>query len=207
MEAYLEVWLPEGARRTPLHGQQVTIGRDADNGLALPVDELASGQHAVLTRYPAGWCIRDFSSTNGTHVNGRRILGEHPLWHGDEIRVGNTRIVYRMPAAITRPRIPTGSADTPELTPRERAVLLALCRPVLNADAFTEPASVRGIAQELVVTTTAVKHHLSHLYRKFGIDGREERRRVLLANAAVRTGAINLGDLRGDADGLWTADA
>ena len=57
----------------------------------------------------------------------------------------------------------------PTLTPRERDVLVALCRPLLARDMFTEPASTRAIADELVITQAAVKQHLANLYDKFGI--------------------------------------
>jgi hypothetical protein len=82
----------------------------------------------------------------------------------------------------------------PDLTRRERDTLVALCRPLLAADTFTEPASVREIATELVVTEAAVKQHLSNLYLKFGI-AKEPRRRLLLANEAIRAGAISTMDL------------
>jgi ATP/maltotriose-dependent transcriptional regulator MalT len=86
--------------------------------------------------------------------------------------------------------------EAPMLTPRERDVLISLCQPVLAGDPFTEPASVRQIATDLVVTDTAVKQHLGRLYDKFGVlDG--ERRRSRLANAALATGAVTIADLDG----------
>ena len=57
----------------------------------------------------------------------------------------------------------------PTLTARERDVLVALCRPLLDRDMFTEPASTRAIADELVITQAAVKQHLANLYDKFGV--------------------------------------
>jgi DNA-binding NarL/FixJ family response regulator len=84
----------------------------------------------------------------------------------------------------------------PELTRRERDVLVQLCRPVLAGDVFTEPASSREIAEALVVTEAAVKQHLLNLYVKFGIHGDGERRRVRLANDAVHRGAVTIADLR-----------
>ena len=75
-------------------------------------------------------------------------------------------------------------------------MLLALCRPLLTGDAFTEPASIRAIAAELVVSEAAVKQHLSRLYVKFDVGAQGERKRVQLANAAVARGAVKLGDLR-----------
>ena len=83
-------------------------------------------------------------------------------------------------------------AELPELTRRERDVLLALCAPVLSEDVFAEPASVREIAAALVVTDAAVKQHLLHLYAKFGIDTAAGRRRVVLAKEAIKRGAVDL---------------
>jgi tetratricopeptide (TPR) repeat protein len=81
-------------------------------------------------------------------------------------------------------------ANLPELTRRERDVLVALCSPALEQNVFTEPASVREIAEALVVTEAAVKQHLLHLYDKFAIPETGERRRVRLAKEAIRRGAV-----------------
>src|SRR5262245_61776604 len=83
--------------------------------------------------------------------------------------------------------------DPPELTPRERDVLAALCQPALQGEVFTEPATVRQLAEELVVTEAAIKQHLMHLYDKFEIPETGERRRVRLAREAVRLGVVALG--------------
>src|SRR3712207_6461108 len=80
----------------------------------------------------------------------------------------------------------------PELTRRERYVLATLCRPLLAADVFVEPASVRQIADALVVTEASVKQHLLHLCDKFGSAEAGERRRVRLAKEAVRQGGVDV---------------
>jgi predicted transcriptional regulator len=82
------------------------------------------------------------------------------------------------------------------LTARERDALVALCRPLLDRDMFTEPASTRAIADELVITQAAVKQHLANLYDKFGIPAGESHRRARLANDALRRGAVSLTQLR-----------
>ena len=41
-----------------------------------------------------------------------------------------------------------------------------------------------------MVSEAAVKQHLAHLYDKFGVEGGGERRRVALANEALRRGAV-----------------
>lgn len=81
------------------------------------------------------------------------------------------------------------------ITPREREVLLELCRPAVTHELFVEPASVREIAHALAVTEAAVKQHLLNLYDKFGIADGQERRRVALAREALRRGVIGLPDL------------
>jgi DNA-binding NarL/FixJ family response regulator len=66
---------------------------------------------------------------------------------------------------------------------------------------FTEPASTRAIADELVITQAAVKQHLVNIYEKFGIEGGDTHRRARLANEALRRGAVSLAQLRTHEDG------
>jgi pSer/pThr/pTyr-binding forkhead associated (FHA) protein len=194
--AYLELWGPSGPSLVPLAGDRVTLGSADTNDLAVPADRRLSRMHAVFERYPAGWCVRDLGSRNGTFVNGVRVWQERALADGDEIRAGGSRFVLRTG------RVPTGQvteagAPPPELTGRERDVLVQLCRPLLMGALFTEPASSREIAAALVVTEAAVKQHLLRLYTKFGITGEGEKRRVRLANEAMARNAISRGDLDG----------
>ena len=74
-------------------------------------------------------------------------------------------------------------------------MLVALCRPLLARDMFTEPASTRAIAEELVITQAAVKQHLANLYDKFGVAAGDDHRRARLANEALRRGAVSLSEL------------
>jgi pSer/pThr/pTyr-binding forkhead associated (FHA) protein len=195
MGAYLEVWTAAGRELVTLEAGRLTLGADPANDLALPADPTLSRLHAVLERYEAGWCVRDLGSRNGTFVNGQRVWRERPLHPGDELRVGATRLVYRGEGPADG-KSTQASEPPPELTRREREVLLVLCRTVLAGAAFTEPASIREIADALVVTEAAVKQHLAHLYDKFGISGGGERRRVRLANEALRRGAVTMAGLR-----------
>src|SRR3954454_13936601 len=183
--------------RFSLESDRTTVGKAAENGVALEHDPTASHLHAVLERFPAGWCVTDLGSSNGTWVNGERIWSAQRLRNGDEIRVGQTRLIFRDPVAAGG-SITEAEDVPPSLTARERDVLIALCRPLLDRDMFTEPASTRTIAEELVITQPAVKQHLANLYDKFGV-GAEGSRRARLANEALRRGAISLTQLRDSA--------
>jgi pSer/pThr/pTyr-binding forkhead associated (FHA) protein len=198
MPARLEVQGPDGPDPILLGDDRVTLGAADANDVVISWDQTVSGLHAVLERIgEAGWVVKDLSSRNGTFVNGERIWGERPLYAGDEIRVGGTRILFRSDRPVPDSRTTVGPEPPPVITPREREVLMALCRPMFSGDVFTEPASIRDIARELVISDAAVKQHLLHLYDKFDIRTPTERRRVRLANDALRRNVVRVADLRG----------
>ena len=193
MTAAVEVWTLSGRRTVELSNDRVSIGKGAENDLAIDGDDTVSGLHAVLDRFPAGWCVTDLGSSNGTFVNGERILTARRLRHGDEVRVGATKLLFRDSADVGR-SVTKSPLASPSLTARERDVLVVLCRPLLDRDLFTEPASIREIAGALVVSEAAVKQHLARLYEKFEVDAADHRR-ARLANEALRRGAVTLADL------------
>ncbi len=74
---------------------ETTIGRGGDAGIRLS-DEEVSKRHCTL-RCDAGQCsLIDEHSTNGTVVNGRELRAgvRQRLRHLDEIRIGNTRLLF-----------------------------------------------------------------------------------------------------------------
>ncbi len=195
--AALEVWGPGWHDVAVLDGERYSIGTRRDADLSLASDAAVSGMHVLLERVGAVWYVRDLGSRNGTFVNGLRLFGERVLRDGDDIRVGRTRLCFRDDASEGGSTT-EGLGEPPTLTPRERVVLVELCRPLLSGNVFTQPASVREIAEVLVVSEAAVKQHLARLYVKFGvIDDDVGPRRVRLANAALEQGAVSMRDLRG----------
>jgi class 3 adenylate cyclase len=92
--AFLEVSVDGETRSVPLVGRTV-IGRSSANEVALPNDLLVSRTHAVIEQYAAGWVVRDLGAANGTFVNGVRVVGERVLHSDDEIRMGDSIVVFR----------------------------------------------------------------------------------------------------------------
>jgi DNA-binding NarL/FixJ family response regulator len=195
VHGFLEVHRPGGVELVPLATGRVTIGRASSNDIVVESDLQASRLHAVLEALSGGWCIRDLNARNGTFVNGERVQQDRPLLPGDEVRVGSTRLVYRAERDSDAAPPTEGPERAPDLTPREREVLLALFQPALEGEIFAEPASTRQIAATLSVSEAAIKQHLLHLYDKFEIH-EGDRRRVRLANEALRRGAVSLADVR-----------
>jgi ATP/maltotriose-dependent transcriptional regulator MalT len=191
---YLDVHTRRDARRVVLDGERLAIGRSDANDLALTDDPSVSRAHVMLERLPAGWVIRDLGSRNGTLVNGRKLWADHVLHAGDRIQIGSAQLAFGRAPSESYDRT-AGPETAPDLTRREREVLVELCRPAMSGDVFTEPASIRQIAEALYVSDAAVKQHLTNLYDKFRIHPDAERRRVLLANEAVRRGVVTIADL------------
>lgn len=71
------------------------IGRDPANGLRLS-HESVSRVHAELSRQGGLWVLRDLGSTNGTSVNGRRVIGAAVVRDGDQVAFG--RMSFRLSA-------------------------------------------------------------------------------------------------------------
>ncbi|MFC7895685.1 MULTISPECIES: DUF1707 and FHA domain-containing protein [unclassified Streptomyces] len=68
-------------------GHPLRIGRDPANGLRL-THETVSRVHAELSRQGGMWVLRDLGSTNGTTVNGRRVISAAVVREGDQIGFG-----------------------------------------------------------------------------------------------------------------------
>lgn len=80
-------------------GQQIVVGRDA--GVAdviLDRDTDVSRRHAAFSPAAAGVTVQDLGSTNGTFVNGHRLVGTRPLSAGDQVQIGSTTIEIRLPS-------------------------------------------------------------------------------------------------------------
>ena len=195
MGPLVEVVFGSRSSRFDLESDRTSVGKGSENDIALADDATASHLHALLERFSAGWCVTDLGSSNGTWVNGERIWASRRLRHGDEVRIGQTRLIFRDPSAVGSPETETEDGP-PGLTARERDVLVSLCRPLLARDMFTEPADTRAIAEELFITQAAVKQHLANLFEKFGVEAGDSHRRARLANEAVRRGAVSLTELQ-----------
>lgn len=87
--------LPKLQLPHPASGHALRIGRDPANGLRLS-HETVSRVHAELSQQGGMWILRDLGSTNGTTVNGRRVIGAAIVRDGDQVSFG--RMAFRLSA-------------------------------------------------------------------------------------------------------------
>jgi hypothetical protein len=85
--------LPKLLRPHPGNNHPLRIGRDPASGLRLN-HETVSRVHAELSRQGGLWVLRDLGSTNGTTVNGRRVISAAVVKEGDQISFG--RMSFRL---------------------------------------------------------------------------------------------------------------
>ena len=180
--------------------ERLTVGRAPGCELAVEWDPKVSGAHAQLERIAEGeWALADDGlSRNGSYVNGERLRQRRRLADGDLLRFGDTQMVFRQPAAVVIETIAvSGEHAKVELSPAQRRVLVALCRPFREGSEFATPASNQQIADELFLSVEAVKTHMRALFERFGVgDLPRAAKRAQLVRAAFQTGAITPGDLQ-----------
>ncbi|WP_435612169.1 FHA domain-containing protein [Streptomyces sp. bgisy159] len=87
--------LPKLLLPHPGAAHPLRIGRDPVNGLRLS-HETVSRVHAELSLQGGLWVLRDLGSTNGTTVNGRRVVGAAVVREGDQVAFG--RMAFRLSA-------------------------------------------------------------------------------------------------------------
>jgi predicted component of type VI protein secretion system len=182
-------------RIVPLHTvhARITLGRDPANDVALPWDQEVSRVHAELELIAGQWTVADDGlSRNGTFVNGRPAPGRRRLRDGDAVRIGRTVLVYREPIASPLGATLAAPSSAPladELTPMQRRILRALCRPLAGTGGLAQPASNREIAAEVSLSVEGVKAQLRTLSERFGVaDLPQNRKRLELAQRALNAG-------------------
>jgi hypothetical protein len=195
------VVLRDGAQRQhllELDLPRLTIGRGPSNDIALTWDDRASRLHAELEFLGGEWVIVDDGlSTNGTWVGEERVVGRRRLYDGDVIRVGDTLIAFCAPGSQNaRTNLAENAGSAVQITPGQRRVLVALCRPVVSDGAGGVPLSNRQVAEELCVSVDAVKTQIRALIASFGIeDVPASQKRSTLVDRAIRLGIVTARDL------------
>jgi pSer/pThr/pTyr-binding forkhead associated (FHA) protein len=116
----------ERAREITIAKEEFLIGRGVDCDLRVN-DEDISRHHCLLRVRGRETTLSDLGSSNGTFVNGKRVLSQVTLNSGDEIGLGKCRFlvdlgdkpegVYQLPdgtdpLAVTRKINPTGKKTT-----------------------------------------------------------------------------------------------
>jgi pSer/pThr/pTyr-binding forkhead associated (FHA) protein len=143
-KAFLMVSSGEAAGTVfPLTHGELLIGRSPEAAVRIN-EQAVSHEHARLEMMDGMRCtIRDLESTNGTYVNGQRIVGSVMLTGGDTIRAGSTIFTF-----VTRDvGVPAGTLVLKNPDPRLPVARGSSSHP---ADAQSTPPRSGGDSDEEV---------------------------------------------------------
>ena len=91
---------PIAGRRIEIRpGTILRIGRTAKSDYALGEDSYLSGQHFAIENDGNEARARDLGSSNGTFVNGERVVSENVLREGDSLTAGGSTFTIHIDAA------------------------------------------------------------------------------------------------------------
>src|SRR6478672_3820102 len=99
------------------------IGRSRDAHLYLPDDRYFSRNHCLLEINPPRAFLRDLNSTNGTFLNGRRVMQEY-LNDGDRIQCGETVLIVE----VTTNESADLSETTQDINPARPVLVMVECQ-------------------------------------------------------------------------------
>ena len=158
--------------RIVLGVNDITLGRDESNEVALVDDPRVSRSHAQVVNRDGQWVLADLASKNGTFVNTRRVE-RHPLRDGDQIQIGDHTWRYHSgsdPHATEAATDAASLAPQPNLTKRELDVLR------LVSDGLSD----KEVARDLQISVNTVRSHLDRIGEKTGLRRRSELTRLAI---------------------------
>lgn len=83
---------PDKGRTYETPNEPVIIGRSSDQ--VQLTDNSTSRHHAEIRPSNGSWVLSDLQSSNGTYLNGQRIVSPTEVKHGDQIKIGSTLMVF-----------------------------------------------------------------------------------------------------------------
>jgi len=172
---------------------RITIGRSPRADVVIRHDPEISRVHALLEHLGGSWfVVDDEMSSNGSYVNGERVVNRRRLAHLDKLRVGNTTLEYNDPGERAESETQHGPDPVPRrLSARQREVLVELARPLVES-ASALPASNRQIAAKLELSEDAVRAHLRRLVEMFDLAAlHPDEKRARLAELVSYIGVLS----------------
>jgi predicted component of type VI protein secretion system len=111
---------PSVGKVYPLDKNEIFLGRDLNNDIVINDPEI-SRRHSRLFLQGNSYVLEDLGSTNGTFVNGQRLMGPHVLRPGDVVTFGERLSLvfessdYDQDATMVSgaPRSPYGATQVP----------------------------------------------------------------------------------------------
>lgn len=110
---------PTPGKSYPLEKNEIFIGRDINNDIVISDAEI-SRKHCRLVFQGGGYVIEDLGSTNGSFVNGQRLMGPHTLTSGELMMLGeNVGLAYEAIGFDINATVVGSSMGAPAVSPSQ----------------------------------------------------------------------------------------
>ncbi len=136
----------------------LTIGRQAPSQLRLPDEKAFSREHLRLDIRPPYGELLDNSSSNGTRVNGVRVI-HATLSHGDQFGAGDTEILFELVNLLELASSVNTKPATVEMT---ETVAPATSKPQPARESFPKTVGSYELLKELGEGGMATVYHAKH---------------------------------------------
>jgi hypothetical protein len=122
-----------------LEGDQLVIGRDSSSAIAIN-DAEVSRKHARLNFQGGKYVIEDLGSTNGTFVNGQRLVSPVVLKSGDVVSLGEQIVLmYEALAADIGETVISARKSVPRPAPAAVAASVPASQPPPTQQQYYAP--------------------------------------------------------------------
>lgn len=131
---------PTPGKTFPIEKNETFIGRDLTNDIVISDAEI-SRRHARMVMQAGGLVLEDLGSTNGTVVNGQRLIGPYLLRVNDVITLGeHVALVFE----AINPDMAATVASTPTRipVPASAAPAVSAAEPATSGPTYMPPSSV-----------------------------------------------------------------
>jgi len=174
---YFKLIVMQGAassREFELFKADSIIGRDPSVDVVIDAPGV-SRRHARITRQADRYLLEDLGSSNGTFLNGQRLVEVAPLNPGDEIRLGNS-VVLAFEAPVVE--------DVPMKQPPDQAEP-ELMQTFLAAEEEIALPDIPQAAPQMVVTVAGDEPDIITLTRDIYTIGRAEDNDIIIHSPIV----------------------
>ncbi|MEN6384863.1 MAG: FHA domain-containing protein [Phycisphaerales bacterium] len=99
----------------PIRSKATILGRRPDCDFCIPL-QVVSRRHCQISQETEALKVRDLKSSNGTFVNGKKILGETQAKPGDKIQIGPLTFVVQVDGEPAEPSPDDTAVMMPDLS-------------------------------------------------------------------------------------------
>ena len=156
------------------------LGRDTANHIQVHDTEV-SRRHAEISYDGIDCIVTDLNSSNGTYVNGKRIVEACKLASGDKLQVGGTTMLFTDPGE----NVPDDLSDKIDIVTRGQGAERSRIVRSMSQEEGSETVSVRARGRQQPLARAGPQQSADHVSHGLGREPHARHRPAAQSNHAV----------------------